>query len=72
MVSAGNKAKRLSLVNHTTKKFIIIIIIIREFSETHMFGQLCDLVPAKIIAKLLIQEIREILDDSLNREVWEE
>ena len=70
MVSAGNKAKRLSLVNHTTKKFIIIII--RKFSETHMFGQLCDLVPAKIIAKLLIQEIREILDDSLNREVWEE
>ena len=69
MVSAGNKAKRLSLVNHTTKKFIIIIIIIRKFSETHMFGQLCDLVPAKIIAKLLIQEIREILDDSLNREV---
>ena len=67
MVSAGNKAKRLSLVNHTTKKFIIIII--RKFSETHMFGQLCDLVPAKIIAKLLIQEIREILDDSLNREV---
>ena len=28
MVPAGNKAKRLSSVNHATKKFIIIIIII--------------------------------------------
>ena len=36
------------------------------------FGQFCDLVPTKIIVNLIIQEIREILDDSLNRQVWEE
>ena len=42
-----------------------------NFAKLACFGQFCDLVPAKIIVKLLIQEIRGILDDSLNREASE-
>ena len=42
-----------------------------NFAKLACFGQFCDLVSAKIIVKLLIQEIRGILDDSLNREASE-
>ena len=43
-----------------------------NFANFMCFWQLCHLIPAKIIVKLLIQGIPEILDDSLNREVLEE
>ena len=39
-----------------------------KFHEIQAFGQFCDLVSAKIIVKPLIQEIRKILYDALNRE----
>ena len=42
------------------------LVISREvsFAKFACYGQFCDLVSSKIIVKLLIQEIREIFDDS--------
>ena len=40
-----------------------------NFAKFACLGQFWDLFLAKIIVKLLIQEIREIIDDSLNREM---
>ena len=46
MVPAGNKAKRLSSVNHTQKQFIIIIIII-----------IISIEPKKMLEMLVIEHI---------------